>query len=401
MAVFEAQAAAGGLAGGFKARHWDWYLEKYYHHWFASDHDLKRWLRALNLASNLIYRQPSTMVYFQRRFYRFDSPLAVLKFPGLTLSVKSRFAAVTAYLKYVARWQSLEAVSASAWLTQHYGLKAYRAVWQPLLEGKFGPYSRQVNMAWMWARLKARTPSLGTYRGGFQTCSHDLVAALTRRGVTFHFNTPITRLKPHSQGLTLFSQSGSHRFDRVLLTTPPALTAKISPFLPSAYLKSLLEQPFLGAIMLILSLKQPLTHSYWYNLPKAAGFPFLALVEHTNFVSPRYFGGEHLVYCGDYLLPHHHRLKASPDQLLQAYLPGLQKLNPAFTPDWINQAWVFQTAYAQPVPGLNHSQKIPLLVTPHPHLFFAGLAHVYPWDRGTNYAVALGRRVAQLMLQSL
>src|SRR5438874_1349570 len=35
--VFEAGPQVGGLAAGFKAPHWDWTLEKYYHHWFQSD----------------------------------------------------------------------------------------------------------------------------------------------------------------------------------------------------------------------------------------------------------------------------------------------------------------------------------------------------------------------------
>ena len=35
--IFEAAEAVGGLASGFKELHWDWSVEKFYHHWFASD----------------------------------------------------------------------------------------------------------------------------------------------------------------------------------------------------------------------------------------------------------------------------------------------------------------------------------------------------------------------------
>ncbi len=43
----------------------------------------------------------------------------------------------------------------------------------------------------------------------------------------------------------------------------------------------------MGAVVMTLSLKQQLSEQgyYWYNIPKSAGFPFLAVVEHTNFVS--------------------------------------------------------------------------------------------------------------------
>ena len=35
--IFEGAPQVGGLAAGFKAPHWDWSLEKFYHHWFATD----------------------------------------------------------------------------------------------------------------------------------------------------------------------------------------------------------------------------------------------------------------------------------------------------------------------------------------------------------------------------
>lgn len=35
--VYEALPAAGGLAAGFKAPHWEWPLEKFYHHLFTND----------------------------------------------------------------------------------------------------------------------------------------------------------------------------------------------------------------------------------------------------------------------------------------------------------------------------------------------------------------------------
>ena len=59
--------------------------------------------------------------------------------------------------------------------------------------------------------------------------------------------------------------------------------------------------------------------------------------------------------------------------------------------------WLFRETYAQPIPPLNHSQHIPDLRTPLPGLYFASMSQVYPWDRGTNYAVEIGRRAARLI----
>ncbi|HEX8991500.1 MAG TPA: FAD-dependent oxidoreductase, partial [Anaerolineales bacterium] len=35
--IFESADYVGGLASGFKEPHWDWWVEKFYHHWFQTD----------------------------------------------------------------------------------------------------------------------------------------------------------------------------------------------------------------------------------------------------------------------------------------------------------------------------------------------------------------------------
>jgi protoporphyrinogen oxidase len=88
----------------------------------------------------------------------------------------------------------------------------------------------------------------------------------------------------------------------------------------------------------------------------------------------------------------------SQDQLLDLFLPALAQINPAFTPDWVRTSYLFRASYAQPVPPVNHSANIPPLQTPIPGLYFASMSQVYPWDRGTNYAVEIGRRAADLLV---
>jgi protoporphyrinogen oxidase len=188
-------------------------------------------------------------------------------------------------------------------------------------------------------------------------------------------------------------------FDRVLVTTSPSLMAKICPGLPDAYLKGLLELKSMGAVVMVLSSKHRLSEQgyYWFNLPKEAGFPFLALVEHTNFVPPENFGGDRILYAGDYLEQGHEYFSLSNEQLLEKFLPAFQKINPAFTREWVKKVWVFKTNYAQPVPLVNHSKNIPAIQTPVDGLYFASMSQVYPWDRGTNFAVEIGRRAARMM----
>jgi protoporphyrinogen oxidase len=220
-------------------------------------------------------------------------------------------------------------------------------------------------------------------------------------GVEICLSTPVKRIAPDLEGgLRLDLESGSQRFDQCLVTVSPALLARLAPALPPGYLKGLLDLQSMGAVVMVLALKHPLSEQgyYWYNIPKSAGFPFLALVEHTNFLSPEYFGGDHIIYIGDYLEPDHEHFRLSQEELLERFLPSLSRINPNFKPDWVRKAWLFRTAYAQPVPLVDHSKNIPTIQTPIPGLYFASMSQVYPWDRGTNFAVEIGRRAAGMML---
>ncbi len=401
--IYEAADFVGGLASGFKEPHWDWYVEKYYHHWFASDRHILGLIDELGWRDQVLFPRPYTVVYHEGQFYPFDSILTALMFPGLGWGIqKLRFGLVGLYLKLTNRWQPLESVTVDDWMRRWAGDRVYELMWEPLIIGKFGErYAKQVNMAWLWARLKARTTRLGTFKGGFQTFANRFANSLREMGVHIHLSTPINHIEPQAAGLlTLTTPTNPVQFDQCLVTTSPALLARLAPSLPPEYLSGLLNLKSMGAVVMVLSLKHQLSEQgyYWYNLPKAAGFPFLALVEHTNYLPPEHYGGEHLVYAGDYLETDHEYFSLSQDELLQRFVEVLPRFNPNFTPDWVRKSWLFRTNYAQPVPFVNHSKNIPAIQTPIPGLYFASMSQVYPWDRGTNFAVEIGRRAAEIML---
>ena len=111
-------------------------------------------------------------------------------------------------------------------------------------------------------------------------------------------------------------------------------------------------------------------------------------------IDPKHYGGDHLVYCGDYLEPSHEYFRMSQEELLSLFLPSLKRVNPNFDRSWVRAAWLHRESYAQPIVPVNHSRNIPALTTPLRGLFWASMSQVYPWDRGTNFAVELGQRVA-------
>ncbi len=400
--LFEAADHVGGLASGFKEPHWDWSVEKFYHHWFQSDDHMLGLIEELGFSQKVLFPRPYTVLYHNGRWYPFDSILSALRFPGLGFGIdKLRFGLVGLYLRLTDNWRALEKHTADSWMRKWAGNAVYKRMWQPLLVGKFGPYYRDVNMAWMWARLKARTTRLGTYQGGFQQFCDDFASRLRESGVRICLGAPIEKISAAGERLLVETraQDGAGRYDQCLVTTSPALLARMAPDLPDSYLAGLRSLKSMGAVILILSLEHRISEQgyYWFNIPKEAGFPFLALVEHTNFVAREHFGGDHIVYCGDYLTTDHEYFQLSQEALLERFLPALKRFNPAFEAGWIKKTWLFRTGYAQPVPLVNHSKNIPAIQTPMAGLYLASMSQVYPWDRGTNFAVEIGRRAAALM----
>jgi protoporphyrinogen oxidase len=400
--IFEAANQVGGLAAGFKQPNWDWWVEKFYHHWFASDKYMFGLIEELGWSDRVLFPRPYTVMYHDGRFYPFDSLLAALLFPGLGWGIdKIRFGLVGLYLRLTNNWKPLEKTTVDAWMRKWAGTRVYERMWLPLVEGKFGPHAKEVNMAWLWARLHARTTRLGTFMGGFQAFADDFAARLKEMGVEFKMEAHVEDIVRKDDLLEFSLRSGPRRFDRALVTASPQLLAKLAPALPESYLHGLLALKSMGAVVMTLVLDRPVSEQgyYWYNIPKSAGFPFLALVEHTNYVSAQHFGGDHIVYCGDYLEVGHEYFGLSDKQLLERFIPGIRRINPHFHPDWVKQIWVHRTHYAQPVPLVNHSQNIPAIRTPIDGLYFASMSQVYPWDRGTNFAVEIGRRAAGMIIE--
>jgi protoporphyrinogen oxidase len=397
--IYEAADYVGGLASGFKEPHWDWSVEKFYHHWFQSDSAMMGLMEELGLRDKVIFPRPLTVMLYKDKFYPFDSIINALLFPGLGFGLnKIRFGFVGLFLRLTNDWRSLEKVTADEWMLKWAGKQVYEQMWKPLLIGKFGPFYKDVNMAWMWARIKARTTRLGTFEGGFQKFADLFAEKLREMGVEIRLGTQVRFIKQNQATGSLNVDVES--YDKVLVTTSPNLMAKFCPDLPENYLKGLLELKSMGAVVMVLSLKHQLSKEgyYWFNLPKDAGYPMLALVEHTNFVSKEHFGGDHIVYAGDYLEVGHEYFSMSDDELLERFVPALKKFNSEFTRDWVKKIWVNKTNYAQPVPLVNHSKNIPSIQTPIDGLYFASMSQVYPWDRGTNFAVEIGRRAARMML---
>jgi len=397
--VFEKDMVPGGLAIGYKEAGWDWTLEKHYHHWFTNDDFV------LNLAKEIGHKvfiqRPKSSFYINGSSYQFDSPKAILSFSKLPLIDRVRMAGIFALLfRFNPFWKPLEKFKIEEMVPSLVGKRAYNMLWKPQLVNKMGNYAKDISLVWFWARIKKRTTSLAYPDGGFLTFAEKLMRTTKKNGGEFLFQTEIENLKEDADTviLTIKNDSGTktHTFDYVVVTTPSFLFLKIAPSLPQAYKDSLVKLQGLSATNLVMRLKKPFfsDSTYWLSVcePNA---PIMAIIEHTNFMSKSHYNNEHIVYIGNYAYTQD-KLGWDKKKILSEYSPFLKKINPTFEADLIDYTF-FTAPFAQPIIPDNYSKVIPSMTTPFPHVFLTNIEQVYPWDRGTNYAVELGQKVAHLI----
>lgn len=385
--LFEKENRAGGLAGTFILSGWNWPLEKHYHHWFTNDSYALSLIKELGLGSDLVFPHTLTSIYYDGKTYPFNSPHDVLSFSPLTFGERLRVGIVTLTLKLLPKEFALrlEQTSAYDWLKKWYGKRSFSILWEPLLAGKFGPFAKTVNMSWFWARIKKRTPKLGYLKGGYDKLIEALVEKIERNGGKIKLNSS-------------FEQKNISDFDKVIITTPSFVFTHIFPNLPISYTKTLTSIPHLSAFNLLLVTKEKiLPDIYWLNVNDRT-FPFIAVVQQTNLVEKKYYNNQHITWAANYLPEGHPYFKMTKEELLKIYLPYLKKINPQF--NWqssIINYQLFLGPFAQPVFPVNYSRTKPDFHTPIPNVYLANMDMVYPWDRGTNYAIELGYQVAELV----
>lgn len=407
VSVIEKENYVGGLGAGFKhfvdnyPLSWEWDLERYYHHWFTNDHDIFKLIEELGAAEKIQILSPKTSSLYNEKIYQIDSPAALLQFAPLPFTERLRTGLILGIFKYLLhngtfleRWKAHEV------LPKLMGSQAYHILWEPLMEGKFADYYTEINLAWFWARVYKRTPKLAYYEGGFQALAELIANSISNNDGAIFTNTTIDRIEQTDSSWTIHTDKmGPLNFDSVIVTTPPPVFMRLFPHLPAEYIHQYSGLTGIGAQTLILSLEKPFftDDTYWLNIHDPS-WPFLVVAEHTNFIDRAHYGGNHIVYVGNYLAKEHSLMQLSKEELINTSLPYLTRINPDFSMHHIKQSWLWRVPYAQPIVGLDHSKKIPPLTTPLSHVYLASMSQVYPWDRGTNYAVKLGEDVAQLAM---
>lgn len=406
--IFESEKLAGGLASGEKQHGFDWGIELFYHHWFLNEVSIIKLAKAHNLTKLIKICSPNTSFYHNGEIIPFDQPHHVLMYPGLSIIDRFRLATKLATLKLTKNWQHYERYTAEEWLIENMGENVYEKMWKPMLIAKWSNYYDKVNMAWFWSRIYVRTKKLMYPKRGFQYFNNKIVESLKSSGVAFKFNTKINLIKKLANGSIelLDNDNNKYTYSKILITSGPKIVKNLLNSSNSDFSKKLSEQKSMGAICALFILKKSfMKNTYWLNIPaKTKNFinnkiPFLVCINHTSMISKKYYGGKTIVYCANYLSEDNSMLKLKDNEIINLYTEGLGQISTSFNKKNIAKVIISRTKYASPIFFKNHSEKVPNFKTTIDNVFWASMSHVYPWDRGTNYASDIGFSVADYIIK--
>jgi len=401
VSVFEKDEKPGGLAIGYQEKEWEWSLEHHYHHWFTNDNSILDLAREIH--HNVLIPRPKTSVYVKNTMYQMDSPLKLLQFPLLSVMDRFRMAATLGMLRYNPFWKPLEKVHATSFLPAAMGKKSYQMIWEPQLKNKFGTYVDEMSLAWFWARIKKRTSNLAYPEGGFLTFALHLKDVIKKLGGSIYFSHELLEIKSEQVTTIKIKSNDSiqeQEFDKIIVTLPSAFFLKTAPQLPESYKNSIIKRKSLGATNLVLRLNQQflIDNTYWLSICDTNS-PIMAIVEHTNFMDKKHYNNEHIVYLGNYVSIDHPYFSMDEKSMFKTFEPFLQKIHPGFEKSLISMR-LFKAPFAQPIIPTNYSKRIPHFETPLKNVYLSNIEQVYPWDRGTNYAVELGKKAAAVLSHS-
>lgn len=406
--LFERYPRPGGLARALEVGGEP--LEAFYHHLFTTDTVYVRFAEELGLGDTLEWLPSKMGIWADGRLWDFGTPASLLRFKPISLIDKIRFGLSTLWLQRQKDPGPFESVTAADWIRRHQGEAAWRTIWGPLLYQKFADDAERVAMVWLWRKISLRGRSrsksgmgerLGYMRGSFARLIEVLVEKIETGGGSFHLTEEVRRIDRDVAGFNIVTRKASHPADRVLVAAPiPDHLAVAGHLLATAERETLLELRATGAICTILELERSLTPYYWLNIADPE-MPFGGLIEHTNYIPKERYGGRILLYISNYLFPDHPLYGAPKSKVIEAYTTHLRRINPEFEPSWIVASHHFRADYAQPVVTTGYREKIPSMRTSLPGLYLCSMAQIFPEDRGQNYAIAYGERVAKLMLEDL
>ena len=408
--VFEVAPFLGGQASTFDV--FGGRLERGYHHLFVSDTEIADLIQELGLGGKLAWLESTVGFYHGGKIWDFASPMDLLRFKPLPFLDRIRVGFWTFILQKTKSYSKFEGVTARDWLSKRMGRRGYEVIWEPLLRGKFGEFYDKIGMTWIWNKVTLRVASrkgagqvehLGYPMGSFGEVIEVLADRIAQQGGVIHTSASVTQIVEADGSATAMEvqleggETERREYDAIIATTPSYVFTRLAPAMPPEYQSKLENVDYLSAVLMVMVMDRPFTNKYWMNIADP-NMPFVALIEHTNLIDKELYGGKHILYISNYPSRDNELYQMSGDELMDLFVPHLQKINPDFERSWVIEYHHHRVDGAQPIVGVNYGAGIPDHRTPVQGLYLANTTQIYPEDRGTNYSVRMGRQVDRMVV---
>lgn len=402
--IYESEAFCGGLASGFVHDHWGWSLERAYHHIFSSDKDILNYAKSIGF-DKFFFESPKTsslyLVKGKHKLLPIDTPIDLILFPLINIFDRIRAGIAVLLLKLSPHLAIYEKTGVEELMKKMMGDRAYKVLFGGLMQKKFGKYAGNILSAFIWARINKRTKKLGYVQGGFQAFVDYVKNECEKRGVKIRVGSPVSKVEQRGDVFAIFDKEGKEElFDYVVSTLPSPVAAKsLKNILNREEIENLENLKHLASMNLILETKEKYFESEYWVSNCVNEIPTLVFVQHTNFVDSQYYDGKNILYIGNYLTEDDPLWSMDKNDLLALYKGQLEKITGKKIE--VTNSFLFRAKLSQPIFDEKFVSRVPKIKTSNPRLYFANLDMTYPYDRGTNYAVRLGKKAAQELISHL
>lgn len=417
--VFEATETVGGLAAVYETAGDD--IERFYHHLSKSEETIVALAEELGLGDRVEWRIGTNGYYVDGTAHPLNTPLDIITYPHLSLYDTFRLGLLTLGVDIRDGIPDLDAyddlaayehMTVREFVEKHTTTGVYESFVDPLLDGKYGDRKHDVSAAWFLGRVRFRGERdplrgevLGYFDGGFGVLLDALIDAVGRENIMT--NASVTDITIDSEtnavsSLTVTDTTGLKDDTDTMYSVDSAIVATMPNVLESLTGYTC-DIDFQGAVCGLMSMDKSVLDTYWLNIAHDA--PFGALIEHTNFVDPERYDGDHLMYIAAYVQDQTEDLWQADDESVQKqWLTEIESMFPEFSRENINDIRISRNPRAAPIYERGYLD----LVIPYDigetvgdGIYYAGMASAaqYP-ERSLNGGVVAGYEAADRITET-
>jgi protoporphyrinogen oxidase len=395
--IFEADDRVGGMTACFDFS--GLMIERYYHFHCTSDCGFLDMLDELGIAGKMRWAE-TKMGYFHRgKLSPWGNPLALLKFPGLSLIAKVRYGAHAFLSTKRKDWRALDRVEATGWIRRWVGEEAYDVLWRRLFDYKFYDYAHNLSAAWIWSRIRRIGLSrydifrekLGYLEGGSDTLLRAMKSFIESHGGEIHLRSPVSKVIIENGKIRGLQIGGRlEAFDKVVSTVPLPYVPKLMPGLPQDILDKFGAIKNIAVVCVIAKLRKPVSKYFWININDDR-MDIPGLVEYTNLRPLEH----HIVYVPFYMPGEHPKFKEDDGIFIEKVRSYLKIINPNLKDEDFIAIRASRYRHAQPVCPPGFLGTLPLPGLPVNGLWVADTSYYYPEDRGISESLDFGKMLAR------